>query len=726
VLDLPAWLANGGDFLATRVSYKLNLQGPSISIGTGCSTSLVAIHMACQSLLAGECEMALAGGVAAGTRQARGYLYADGGIMSPDGHCRAFDAASRGAVAGSGVGVVVLRRLEDALADGDPIRAVIRGSAINNDGGQKVSYTAPRAQGQADVIVEAMEVAGVPPETIGYVEGHGSGTVLGDPIEVEALTRAFRTRTQRRQFCAIGSVKTNVGHLDTAAGVAGLIKTVLGLEHGEIPPSLHFQEPNPQIDFAGSPFFVADRLLPWPAAEGTPRRAGVSSFGIGGTNAHVVLEEAPPAEPADPGLPWQLVAVSARTATALETATDNLASHLMENPELPLADAAYTLLQGRRGWEHRRVVVCADTADAASALATRDPARVFTRVAEAGHRPVAFLFSGLGDQYPGMTRGVYDSVPAYRQAVDRCIRVARERLGIDLGAALLSAEEPRAERGGLDMRRMMARAPEGPRFASAELAHAAVFTVEYALAQLWMSWGVRPEAMIGHSLGEYAAACVAGVFEVEDALELVVRRARLIDTLPAGGMLAVPLAEAEVAALLPDGVDVAAANAPGLTVVSGSTAGIEEMERVLEARGVISRRVATTRPFHSRQMSPAADEMARLVAAVPRRAPSIPFLSNVTGDWITPEEATDPAYWARHLCSTVRFADGVGRLLDEPRTVLLEVGPGQTLGSFARQCAAGRGPSAPWCPRCAATTTCARTWPSCWKRRGRCGRRAWR
>jgi acyl transferase domain-containing protein len=684
-------IGNDKDFLATRVSYKLDLEGPSLTVQTACSTSLVAVHLACQGLLAGECDMALAGGVSATFPQQSGYTYRENGILSPDGHCRAFDARAQGTVGGKGVGVVVLKRLADALADGDRVRAVIKGSAINNDGAGKVGYTAPRIEGQAKVIQAAQQIAGVEPQTVSYVEAHGTATELGDPIEVAALNAVFRAATDRRHFCALGSVKTNIGHLDAAAGIASLLKAVLALEHGEIPPSLHFEAPNPEVDLAESPFFVADRLLPWPT-DGAPRRAGVSAFGLGGTNAHLVLEEAPPLleppEPAAPARPWHLLLLSARTAPALERATANLAAHLERRGDLPFADVAYTTQVGRRAFAHRRALVASGREDAAAALAGRDPRRLLGAVCpDAGARPVAFLLSGLGDHYAGMGSGLYRAEPVFRDEVDRCAELLRPHLGLDLRQALLPPDSAGEEGDRLDLRQMVRPGVEpaaGP-LARTALAQPALFVIEMALARLWASWGVRPTALLGYSLGEYAAACLAGVLSLADALVLVSGRARLIDALPAGAMLAVPLAESEVAPLLAGDLALAAVNAPALAVVAGPPAAVAALAGRLAGDGIACRPLQTSHAFHSPLMAPIVPAFRELVRSVALHPPRIPLLSNVTGGWMSAEEATDPEYWVRHLAGAVRFADGVGELWREPGRILLEVGPGQSLGSLALQ-----------------------------------------
>ncbi|HEY0602390.1 MAG TPA: type I polyketide synthase, partial [Herpetosiphonaceae bacterium] len=634
-------ISNDRDFLTTRVSYKLNLTGPSVTVQTACSTSLVAVHLACQSLLSGGCDIALAGGSSIGDAQSLGYWYQEGGIQSPDGHCRAFDAQARGTVSGNGVGVVVLKRLEDALADGDTIHAVIRGSAINNDGALKVGYTAPSIDGQVKVIRAAQLMAEIEPETIGYIEAHGTGTPVGDPIEITALARAFGAAGANTR-CAIGAVKTNIGHLDAAAGVAGLIKTVLALKHRQIPPSLHFQTPNPQIDFAGSRFYVNTQLSEWTATD-APRRAGVSSFGIGGTNAHLILEEAPTVAPSDPAQPWQLLLLSAKTETALEQATDNLLTYLRENPATNLADVAYTLQVGRKAFSQRRAVVCRDRDQAIALLEARDPRQVLTTSGEPRERPIVFLFPGQGAQYVGMGRDLYDGEPVFRQAVDRCAELLRPQLGVDLRNVLYPGAQ-QAESAGQQLSQTW-------------LAQPALFVVEYALAQLWISYGVRPGAMLGHSIGEYVAATLAGVLSLADALKLVAARGRLMQQLPGGSMLGVALAESALRPLLGPALDLAAINGPASCVVSGSHAAIEELRAQLAAQGIESRLLHTSHAFHSAAMDAIRAPFAELVGSVRLSPPQSPYLSNLTGGWISAAEATDPRYWARHLRETVRFAD---------------------------------------------------------------------
>jgi acyl transferase domain-containing protein/thioesterase domain-containing protein len=660
---------NDKDVLATRVSYELNLHGPSINVQTACSTSLVAVHLACQSLLNQECDMALAGGVTVEFPHGRGYLYREGEILSRDGHCRAFDADSSGTVFSSGAGIVVLRRLDDALADHDTIRAVILGSAINNDGARKVGYLAPSVDGQCEVIAEALGVAGVAASDISYVETHGTGTKVGDPIEVKALTQAYREGTQGKGYCAIGSLKTNVGHLDAAAGVAGLIKTVLALQHREIPPSLHFHKPNPLIDFENSPFYVNTSLTEWKAEPG-PRRAGVTSLGIGGTNAHVIVEESPRVEErASAKKPHQLLVLSAKTASALEQACHNLGAHLHEHPELPLQDVAYTCQLGREPLLHRRTVVAASAEEARNLLTKPERTRVFTGQAASSAPGIVFLFSGQGSQYVNMGRELYETESAFRAQLDFCA----ERLVPDLG---------------LDLRTLLYPSDQDSALAPETLSHTsftqpALFSIEYALAQWWVAHGVTPSAMIGHSIGEYVAACLAGVFSLEDGLHLSAIRGRLMGEMPSGSMLSVAVAADTLT--LPAELALAAINGPEQCVVSGPTDAIERFSQELEKRSVPCRLLHTSHAFHSAMMDPMLECFHGHLAKTVLRAPKIPYLSNVTGTWITPAQATDPGYWTKHLRNTVRFSDSLTELFRDPARVFLEVGPGQALASLTRQ-----------------------------------------
>ena len=689
-----AVLGNDKDFLPTWVSYKLDLKGPSVSVQTGCSTTLVAVHLACQSLLNYQCDMALAGGVTVRVPHQIGYLHQPGGLDSSDGHVRAFDAQAEGVVGGNGVGIVVLKRLEDALADRDYIHAVLRGSAVNNDGALKVGYTAPSVQGQAEVIALAQAIAGVKPEEITYVEAHGSATPIGDPIEISALTRAFKLA--KKNVCAVGSVKTNIGHADAAAGAAGLLKTVLALQNKIIPPTLHFNQPNPQIDFANSPFYVNSEPVDWPA-NGGPRVAGVSSFGVGGTNAHVIVEEAMRQPSVVSARPWQLLVLSARSSAALETATDNLVAWLQENSEANLADVAYTLQVGRKKFDYRRALVCRDVNDALEALRTRDARRLLNSVKGTDKRPVVFMLAGVGDHYVDMGQELYAAETVFREQLDRCAQVLLPILGEDIRAVLypgtdltnpIKAFAP--DKPDLDLRQMLRRScarenPAAQKLNLTILTQPALFTIEYALAQLWISFGVQPQALIGYSLGEYVAACLSGVLTLEEALTLVAQRAKLIAESPSGTMLAVQLGEAEVLSLMGAELSLAAVDGPQLCVVAGPEPAAAELEQQLIARKIAFRRVQTSHALHSRMMESIAPRFAQLVAGLTLKPPKIPYISNVTGTWITATEVTTPDYWVRHLKQTVRFADGLSQLLQKPGQAWLEIGPGQTLCSLLQQ-----------------------------------------
>ncbi|UXY15521.1 SDR family NAD(P)-dependent oxidoreductase [Chitiniphilus purpureus] len=667
---------NMADALCTRVAYKLNLKGPAVTVQTACSTSLTAVHTACQGLLGHECDLALAGGVSLNLLQNGGYRYQAGAILSPDGHCRAFDSRAAGTLLGSGAGVVVLKRLDDALRDGDTVHAVIKGSAANNDGADKVGFTAPGVAGQAGVIRTAQLVAGVTADTIGYIEAHGTGTVLGDPIEIAALTQAFRADTTARGCCAIGSVKTNIGHLDAAAGVAGLIKTVLALKHRTLPASLHFEQPNPQLNLADSPFYVNAATRPWPQTA-HPRRAGVSSFGFGGTNVHVVLEEAPSAPPPnDAGC--RVLLLSARSADALAQSCRRLADHLEAHPGLPLADVAHTLCAGRRRFAGRAAAVGDGCAALIQALRAQDGPGFHAGSALSAAPAVAFLFPGQGAQHAAMGAALYRSEAVFRDTVDRCSTLLLPQLGIDLRTLLLTDAADEAE--------------AAVRLAQTALTQPALFVVEYALAQLWLSWGVRPDAMLGHSIGEYVAACVAGVFGLEGALTLVAARGRLLQAMPPGAMLAVALPEAQLAPWLQAGCDLAAVNAADLCVLSGPEDAIAAAGQALAARGVAVRRLQVSHAFHSASIEPLLGEFGTVLSRVAFSAPQLPFVSNLSGRWITAEEACSPDYWMRHARGTVRFADGLGTLLARADRILLEVGPGETLSTLARRhpAAAGR------------------------------------
>jgi phthiocerol/phenolphthiocerol synthesis type-I polyketide synthase E len=662
---------NDKDFLATRVGYKLNLRGPCISVQTACSTSLVSIVMACQSLLSFQSDIAMGGGVTLITQETGGYLYQEGGIHSPDGHCRAFDADARGIVGGAGAGVVVLKRLEDALADRDTIRAVIVGMGINNDGSARVGYSAPGVNGQTAVSSDAIAMAGINPETIQYVECHGTATPMGDPIEIAALTNSFRAYTEKKNFCAVGSVKTNIGHTDAASGVAGFTKTVLALKNKLIPASLHFRKPNPDIDFANSPFYVNTELQEW-KTDGSPRRAGVSSFGLGGTNAHVVLEEAPEQEPSPANRPWNLLVWSAKTESAVEKMAANLAKHLTLHPGDSLSDAAYTLQVGRKFFPYRRAVVCQDAQDAITTLEAASPERLMAGYREQEPGPVAFLFPGQGPQYVNMGRQLYLHERVFREQVDRCAEILKAHLDLDPRDVLYPSGGHEHAAALLDQ---------------IKYTTPILFTVEYALAKLWLEWGLKPAGMIGHSTGEYAAACVAGVFSLEDALRLVSARGRLMQQAPEGCMTGVLLPEKDLTPLLAavGRISLAAINGPFACVVSGCEPAMAELERVLAERGVLHRRLHVSCAAHSEMMDPILDGFRNELNKTKFSAPSLRYVSCVSGNWIDPAEVTDPEYWVRHVRQTVRFSEGIAQLLKEPDRILLEVGPARMLTSLVAQ-----------------------------------------
>ncbi|MEM9219992.1 MAG: beta-ketoacyl synthase N-terminal-like domain-containing protein [Cyanobacteria bacterium P01_F01_bin.150] len=672
---LATLMQNQHDFLATRISYELNLRGPSVNVQTACSTSLVAVHLACQSLLTGESDIVLAGGSAINVPHEAGYFYQKDSILSPDGHCRAFDASAQGTIDGNGVSVVVLKRLENAIADRDHIYAVIKGSAINNDGSVKVGYTAPSVDGQMDAIAEAIAMADIEPETISYIETHGTGTALGDPIEIKALTNVFQQYTDKTGFCAIGSVKTNVGHMDAASGVTSLIKASLALKHQLLPPSLHYEQPNPEIDFENSPFFVNTQLTPWPAQD-TPRRAGVSSFGIGGTNVHLVIEEPPTLVSAPPSSrPHQLILLSAKSAPALDAMTQNLADYLQAHPQANLSDIAYTLQVGRTRFEHRRCLVCDTVEKTVQRLEKPSAQHLITHYAEAGEPGVVFMFPGQGSQYVNMARDLYHTESGFRDTVDSCAQLLQPTLNLDIRTILYPSSEETPDTAAQQLKQTA-------------MAQPALFVIEYALAKQWMEWGIMPEAMIGHSLGEYVAACLSGVISLEDALRIVAVRARLMQQQPAGSMVAVSMPHQELEPMLDDALSLAAINTPDLCVVSGPTEAIEQLIALLEQQGTDATRLHTSHAFHSAMMDPVVDALVAQLQAVELQPPTIPFISTVTGTWITDADATSPQYWANHLRRTVRFSEGISTVLQKSKQVFLEVGPGRTLSTLTKRHAA--------------------------------------
>lgn len=657
VANLQTLIGNDKDYLATHVSYKLNLKGPSVNIQTACSTSLVAVHLACQSLINGECDMALAGGVAVRLPQKAGYLYQDGGIFSPDGHCRPFDAAAQGTIFGSGLGIVVLKRLEDALAEGDRIEAIILGSAINNDGSHKIGYTAPSEDGQAAVVEEALVMAEVAPETIGYVETHGTGTPLGDPIEVAALTRVFRTSTDASGFCALGAVKSNLGHMETAAGIAGLIKTVLALQHKQIPQSLNYEKPNSQIDFAATPFYVNTKLAAWPQGE-TPRRAGVSAFGIGGTNAHVVLEEAPP-QPATPvGNTACLLPLSARTAAGLQDhihATINFLQDEERGAALSLTDIGYTAALRRRHFEYRTTVAGRTHQE----LVLQLEAALERDFQPAGRRKIVFVFPGQGSQWLGMGQQLWQEEPVFRATMEACEQAIGRFTNWSLQQELMAGEAH-------------------SRLAEIDVVQPILFAIQAGLAALWRSWGIEPDAVVGHSMGEVAAAHVAGVLSLQDAAQIICRRSQLLRRVSGQGAMAVvglTLAQAQAAlAGYEDRLSVAVSNSPKSTVLSGDPVALEALLAELKPQGVFCRRIKVDVASHSPQMDPLRADLLRALSGIQPQPAEVSMISTVTGQFVQGAElAAD--YWAQNLRRPVLFAPSIQKLVEDTHDVFIEISP---------------------------------------------------
>lgn len=663
-------LGNDKDFLATRVSYKLNLLGPSISVQSACSTSLVAICQACQSLMTDGCEMALAGAVSITFPQERGYLPQEGGLASLDGHCRPFDSRANGTIFGHGAAIVLLKRVKDALADGDQILAVIRGFAVNNDGSAKVGYTAPSVEGQAKVIARAQKMANVPAASITYIEAHGTGTPLGDPIEIAALTKAFRAGTSESEFCSLGSAKANVGHLDVAAGATGLIKTVLQIQNRSIPKLLHFEQPNPHLDLPNTPFRIQRELGPW-RTTGHPLRAGVSAFGVGGTNAHVVVEEPPTGRHSDKGREYQLLTWSAKTPTATAKLGEALAQHLANDAMSNLADTAYTLQLSRSRHRYRQALVASSAEEALQELAAARSGGSIPHQKYFSESPsIVFCFPGQGVQATGMGLQLLNSEAVFRRHLEHCDELLQPLLGESLLATLYPSETAAAGVAKLNQ---------------TFYAQPAIFAMEYSLAQLWLSWGIRPAAMVGHSVGEYVAACLSGVLSLQDALNTIVQRGRLMQNLAPGSMLAVRSDQDTVTELIGTELDLAAVNSPQLCVVSGSDSTIKAFAGLLDEKRILHRTLATSHAFHSRMVEPALAPFAEYLRTLSFGRPSIPYVSTLSGRWITEGEVAQPIYWASQLRNTVRFMDAIGELARVPERIFLEVGPGETLVQMIRQ-----------------------------------------
>ena len=659
-------LLNEKDYLATRTAFKLNLTGPCVNVYTACSTSLVAVCNAAAALNSFQCDMAIAGGVTVTSPLNSGYMHQEGAMYSADGHTRPFDANATGTVFSDGCGVVVLKRLTDAIEDQDTIYAVIRGSALNNDGSDKASFTAPSVDGQASVIAIAQTNASIAPETISYVEAHGTATPVGDPIEFEALVKAFQIGSREKQYCALGSIKSNFGHLNAAAGVAGLIKTALGLRYKKIPPMIHFASPNPEIDLESSPFYIATELMDWKSGNG-PNRACVSAFGVGGTNAHVILEEAPAVshlQPSEKENNPRLLLLSAKTPGALGRAMSRMGDYLESGPAANLSHIAYTLQKGRKHFPYRKFIVCSTRTEGADLLRTGGEGDVMPYYDNSHPPKIVFMFPGQGAQYVRMAEGLYDSEPIYREAFDTCAQYFEKHAGLDLKEMLYGDS-----RRCLDIQQLGETCHTQP----------VLFAVSYSMARLLLHWGVVPHAMIGHSVGEYVAACLAGVFTLADACYLVARRAGILQEMPHGAMLTVRLGESDVQKYLSGQITLSAVNSPVHCVVAGAPAEIEALRKRLEADNVPAKRINTSHAFHSPLIDPAVSRFTAAMSAVQLNTPDIPFISNVSGSWISDREATSPDYWASHMRNTVRFSDGIRTLVNGKIALFIEVGPGSTL-----------------------------------------------
>jgi acyl transferase domain-containing protein len=670
--SLTAEISNDKDYIATRVAFQLDLRGPSVNVQTACSTSLVAIAQACESLIAKSCDMAIAGGVTATFPQQQGYLHTEDSILSPDGSCRTFDANACGTIFGDGAGAVVLKRLKDAIADRDDIYAVISGWGVNNDGGDKLGYTAPSVSGQSGAIRMAHQRAGISADSIGYVEAHGTGTLVGDPIEIQALTEAFRDTTDKKQFCRIGSLKTNFGHLDVAAGVTGVIKTSLTLKHAKIPAMINFRSPNPKIEFENSPFVINDQLTDW-KTEGGPRRAGISSFGVGGTNAHLVMEQAPDRAVTSSTRAFHLLPLSAKTPEALEQMTEDLADHLESNSDEQLADVAYTLQAGRQSFLYKRFVVASDAMDGATKLRARSKKDGEQAAHRGNKRPVVFLLPGQGSQHHNMARELYASEPLFAQHLDACFDALKPHVG-DIKALAFPANN----------------SEPSPRLHQTEIAQPTLFAFSYALAKLWQSYGIQPMTMIGHSVGEFAAAAIAGIMTMEEAARLVAIRGKLMQELPTGSMMAIQMPAAQVERILPPTLDLAAINGPSFCVVSGPDEEIRKFETEFASgkhgEDIACRALHTSHAFHSRMMDAAVAPFLAEVKKANLQPPSCSIASSVTAQEMDAATATDANYWARQIREPVRFSDAMRKILEQyPSAILLEVGPNQALSTLTRQ-----------------------------------------
>ena len=663
-------ILNDKDNLATRIAYKLNLNGPAITIQTSCSTSLVAVHLACQSLLNRECDVALAGGVTVRSPHKAGYFYQDELIFSKDGHCRPFDADASGTIFGSGAGVVILKRLEDAVADGDIIHAIVKASAINNDGAEKVGYTAPGRKGQEAVLTSALALANIPKESITAIETHGTGTLLGDPIEFDSLYKVYGSNDVNHKI-ALGSVKSNLGHLESAAGIASFIKMVLCLENKTLVPSLNFKKQNPHIHMENSPFYVNVDVKEWKTTRNTSRRCAISALGIGGTNAHVILEEGFPISKKAEVRPTELVLLSAHTETALNKISDNLVEFMKKNPDSNFSAIAHTLRMGRREFNFRRAAVTSDSTNLIKVLEENNTNHTWYSYKKINNPQAVFMFPGQGSQYIQMAKEIYHYESVFTQVIDKGASILKQYLNLDIRDILFPGQEKAEEATHL--------------LTQTNITQPALFLVEYALARLLKHWGLKPAAMIGHSIGEYVAACLAEVISFEDALKIVAKRGELINKLPQGKMCAVMLSEEQVKSLLNDRLSIATINGPSLTVIAGPADDIEKFTTLLTEKDLSYRFLHTSHAFHSWMMQEAYEPFLDFIKKAKLNIPRIPYISNVTGTWITEEQAMSSEYWARQIISPVRFNDGLSILLENDKNIYVEVGPGTTLSTFVKK-----------------------------------------
>ena len=671
IADYTTLTGNDNAFLTTKVAYKLGLRGPAVNVQTACSTSLVAIGQAYQSLISGMSDMALAGGVSITFPQKRGYFFVDGSIGSVDGHCKPFDAEATGTVFSHGAGIIVMKRLEDAIKDGDSIYAVIKSVALNNDGSDKAGYMTPSVEGQSDVILKAQQLAGVNAETIKYVETHGTGTPVGDPIEVTSLEKAFRVTTDAKQFCGIGSVKSNLGHTDAAAGVTGLMKTALSLYHRILPPSIHYKKPNPRIDFANSPFYVVDKLTRLDDMQ-RPLRAAVSAFGVGGTNAHAILEEFPYISfSCEEDRDKYILIVSAKTENSLKNNINALMDYLKNNPDEAINDIAYTLQEGRKEFEWRQFVFADNCTNAAEEIENVIKSGANKEKIISSDKPhLVFMFPGQGAQYVNMGKGLYDKQKLFKEIVDNCAEILKPHLELDIRELLFPKDNNEDTAKKLEQ---------------TVYTQPALFIIEYALAQLLISKGIKPASMIGHSVGEYVAACIADVFSLEDVLFILSRRAKLMQQQVPGSMLSVRSGESEIKEYLNEDISLAAINSPNLLVLSGETEKIKVLSEKLSAKKIENKMLFTSHAYHSKLMEPALKPFISEFSKIKLNKPNAPFISSLSGTWITNEQATDPTYWGSQLRNAVRFSNGILELQKKNNLVLIELGPGRALSTMASQ-----------------------------------------